>query len=64
MTTARRTRNSWQPVYGDDIGPTRAQRTRSAVLLAVVLFLLGVAFAGFIGLVVLAMLAAVGASVG
>ena len=56
--------NPWAPVYGDDIGPTPAQRTRSAVMLVVVLVALGTVLAAAIGVAVLAMLAAVGASIG
>lgn len=61
---ATSTRNSWEPVYGDEIGPTRAQRTRSAVVLLVVLTVLGIAFAAGLGVVALILLTLVGASAG
>lgn len=53
--------NPWQPLYGDEIGPSPAQRTRSALALFLLLAALGVALAAAIGVVILAMLAAVGA---
>lgn len=64
MATTRPAANRWQPLYGDEIGPTAAERTRSALLLVTLLIALGVAFAAGIGIVVLALLAAVGASIG
>jgi hypothetical protein len=60
----RRTRDSWQPVVGDDIGPTPAVRARSAVALAALLVFLGIAFAGALGLMALALLTLAGASIG
>ena len=64
MAPLRPAANPWQPLYGDEIGPSRAERTRSALLLALLLVALGTALAAGIGIVALALLAAVGASVG
>jgi len=57
-------RDPWQPVHGDEIGPTRAQRARSAVVLFAVLVALGGACAAGLGLLVLALLTLAGVSIG
>lgn len=64
VRTVRRARDPWQPVVGDDIGPTRAVRTRSAVALFALLVMLGIAAAGALGLVALTLLTLAGASIG
>jgi hypothetical protein len=64
VKSSRRTREQWQPVLGDDIGPTRGAQARSAVGLFVLLVVLGVAAAGTLGLVALALLTLAGASIG
>lgn len=62
MRTSRGT-DPWQPVHGDEIGPTPAQRARSAVVLFAVLVALGGACAAGLGLVVLALLTLAGVSI-
>jgi hypothetical protein len=48
------TRNDpFQPVLGEDIGPTRVDRARSGVLLAIVLLLLGMVAAVSFGVIAL-----------
>jgi len=64
VSTTSRTPDPWQPVLGDDIGPTPAVRARSAVALFALLVALGVAVAGALGLVALALLTLAGASIG
>lgn len=56
--------NPWQPILGDDIGPTRAERTRSSLTLAVVLVALGVGLAAGLGIGVVALFALFGSAVG
>ena len=64
MTAPRPAADPWQPIYGDQIGPTRAQRTRSALLLVLLLVVLGTLLAAAIGVAVIAVLALFGASFG
>lgn len=64
MSASRSATDPWKPLYGDEIGPTRAQRTRSAIVLAIVLVGLGVGLAIGLGIAVLALLALFGASIG
>lgn len=64
VRTSRRGREQWQPVIGDDIGPTRAGQARSAAALFVLLVFLGIAVAGALGVVALALLTLAGASIG
>jgi hypothetical protein len=48
------TRNDpFQPVLGDDIGPSGFQRARSGIVLAVVLVLLGIIAAVTLGVIAL-----------
>jgi len=54
----------WHPIIGDDIGPTRSERSRSAVLLGIVIVTLGVILAAGLGLAVVAVFAMFGAAVG
>lgn len=54
----------WQPIIGDDIGPTRAERSRSALVLGIVIVTLGVILAAGLGLAVVALFAVFGAAVG
>jgi hypothetical protein len=54
----------WQPIYGDEIGPTAAERLRTGALLAVVLVVLGVALAAGLALAVVALFGLFGAAVG
>jgi hypothetical protein len=54
----------WQPVYGDDIGPSVPQRVRTGVTLGVVLVVLGVLLAAGLGLTVVALFGLFGAAVG
>lgn len=63
MGATSRTSDQWEPVVGDDIGPTPAARARSAVTLFVLLVVLGIAAAGALGAVVLALLTLAGASI-
>lgn len=56
--------NPWQPILGDDIGPTRADRTRSAIALGTTIIVLGLALAASLGIMVLVLFALVGATVG
>ena len=49
-----RARDSVEPVIGDAIGPTRAQRFTNALTLGGVLIVLGLALAGLIGIAALA----------
>ena len=58
------TNNQWQPIYGDDIGPTPSDRIRSGVSLGVVLVILGTALAGGLALSVVALFGFFGASIG
>jgi len=58
------TKNQWQPIYGDDIGPTTPQRIRAGVALGVVLIVLGVAFAAGLVLSVVAFFGLVSAAAG
>lgn len=58
------TQNPWQPILGDDIGPTRADRARSAVALGTVIIILGLALAATLGIIVVTLFALVGATVG
>lgn len=64
VRTVRRTPDPWQPVVGDDIGPTPAVRARRAVALFALLVFLGIAVAGALGMVALALLTLAGASIG
>lgn len=57
-------KNQWQPIYGDDIGPTKSDRIRSGVGLGVVLVILGTALAAGLALSVLALFGLFGAAVG
>lgn len=57
-------KNQWQPIYGNDIGPTTSDRIRSGVGLGVVLVLLGTALAAGLALFVLALFGLFGATVG
>lgn len=56
--------NPWQPVYGDDIGPTGWQRLFNGVLLGAALVVLGVLLAVGLGLAVVALFGLFGAAVG
>ncbi len=56
--------NQWQPIYGDDIGPTTSDRIRSGVSLGVVLVILGTALAAGLALSVVALFGLFGAAVG
>jgi hypothetical protein len=56
--------NQWQPIYGDDIGPTTSDRIRSGVSLSVVLVVLGITLAGGLALSVLVLFGLFGASIG
>jgi len=58
------TTNQWQPIYGDDIGPTTSDRIRSGVGLGVVLALLGGALAAGLALSVAALFGLFGAVAG
>jgi len=58
------TSNQWQPIYGDDIGPTTSDRIRSGVGLGVVLALLGGALAAGLALSVAALFGLFGAVAG
>lgn len=49
-----RSRDSVEPILGDAIGPTGAQRATSAALLGGVIVVLGLGLAAFIGLGALA----------
>jgi hypothetical protein len=55
--------NQWQPIYGDDIGPTTSDRIRSGVGLGVILVILGTALAAGLALSVVALLGLFGAAV-
>ena len=55
--------NQWQPIYGDDIGPTASDRIRSGVGLGVILVILGTALAAGLALSVVALLGLFGAAV-
>lgn len=57
-------KNQWQPIYGDDIGPTTSERVRAGVVLAVVLIVLGIAFAAGLVLSVVAFFGLVSAAAG
>jgi hypothetical protein len=54
----------FRPVLGDDIGPTPAQRTRTGLLLAVVLVVLGILAAAALGLAVVLLWAVFTAALG
>lgn len=56
--------NNWQPIYGDDIGPSTSDRIRSGVGLGVVLIILGTALAAGLALSVVALFGLFGAAVG
>ena len=56
--------NNWQPIYGDDIGPSTSDRIRSGVGLGVVLVILGTALAAGLALSVVALFGLFGAAVG
>ncbi len=56
--------NQWQPIYGDDIGPTTSDRIRSGVSLGVVLVILGTALAAGLALSVVVLFGLFGASIG
>jgi hypothetical protein len=56
--------NQWQPIYGDDIGPTTSERIRSGVGLGVVLVILGTALAAGLALSVVELFGLFGASIG
>lgn len=58
------TKNDWQPIYGEDIGPTTSDRIRSGVGLGVVLVVLGVVFAAGLVISVVALLGLVQAAAG
>lgn len=58
------TTNQWQPIYGDDIGPTTSDRIRSGIGLGVVLALLGGALAAGVALSVAALFGLFGAVAG
>lgn len=64
VRTARRNREQWQPVIGDDIGPTPAVRARHTAALFALLVFLGIAVAGALGVVALVLLTLAGASIG
>jgi hypothetical protein len=55
--------NQWQPIYGDDIGPTTSDRIRSGVGLGVILVILGTALAAGLALSVVALFGLFGAAV-
>lgn len=57
-------KNQWQPIYGDDIGPTKAERVRTGIVLGIVLLLLGTALAAGLTFSVIALFGLFGASVG
>jgi hypothetical protein len=57
-------KNDWQPIYGNDIGPTTSDRIRSGVGLGVVLVILGVTFAAGLVIAVVAFLGLVEAAAG
>lgn len=57
-------KNQWQPVYGDDIGPTTSERIRSGVVLGIVLVVLGAGLAAGLTLSVVALFGLFGATVG
>ncbi len=57
-------KNQWQPIYGNDIGPTTTDRIRSGIGLGVVLVILGTALAAGLALSVLALFGLFGAAVG
>lgn len=54
----------FEPVLGDDIGPTRAQRARNGTGLVVMLVALGIAAAGALALAVVLLWAAFTAALG
>ncbi|MEX1217330.1 MAG: hypothetical protein WEA11_02275 [Acidimicrobiales bacterium] len=56
--------NQWQPIYGDDIGPSSSERIRSGVRLGVTLAFLGAALAFSLTLGVVALFGLFGASIG
>ena len=56
--------NQWQPIYGDDIGPTKSERVRTGIVLGIVLFRLGTALAAGLTFSVIALFGLFGASVG
>lgn len=62
--TSVNTQSPWQPVYGDDIGPTGLQRLRTGVILFVVLVVLGLLLAAGLGLAVVSLFGLFGATVG
>lgn len=64
MSPPSHAKNPWDPVLGEAIGPSRTERTRSAVMLLVLLTALGIGLAAGIGLLALLLLALVGASIG
>jgi hypothetical protein len=57
-------RDPFQPVLGDDIGPTTAQRVRSGVVLGATLVALGLLAAMAIGLALVVLWAAFTAALG
>ncbi len=59
-----KTTNQWQPIYGDDIGPTTSDRIRSGVGLGVVLAILGVGLAAGLALSVAVLFGLFGAVAG
>jgi len=54
----------FQPVLGDDIGPTGVQRARSGVLLAILVVVLGIVAAVSLAIVVLVVWTLVKTAVG
>lgn len=56
--------NQWQPIYGDEIGPSRTDRLRNSIVLGVVLVILGIALAVGLVLSVVALLGLFGAASG
>jgi hypothetical protein len=59
-----RDQDPFQPVLGDDIGPTPAERTRNGALLVVVLIALGLLAALALGLGIVVLWAAFTAALG
>lgn len=58
------TKDDWQPIYGDAIGPTTPERIRSGISLGVVLVILGIALAAGLVASVVILLGLVGAAAG
>lgn len=57
-------KNQWQPIYGEDIGPSTSERLRSGLVLGIVLFVLGLGLAAGLTLAVIALFGLFGATVG